>query len=125
MGCRAEILMPSPWGCTRQGCGAGGSPTSAMQGGGTAPGLMQPLTSHPLTASGEEEINVSCQAESYNGSFHCSWPGPPSAIFHARLTRRWVPWDLPNPHQHHGHRALRAADTSLPTVMAPWGHGCR
>lgn len=68
---------------------------------------------------------MSCQAESYNGSFHCSWPGPPSAVFHARLTRRWVPWDPPNPHQHHGHPALRAADTSLPTAMAPWGRGCR
>uniref|UniRef100_A0A8C3U6H4 IL-12B n=1 Tax=Catharus ustulatus TaxID=91951 RepID=A0A8C3U6H4_CATUS len=52
---------------------------------------------HSLAPSGEEEINVSCQAESYNGSFHCSWPGPSSAIFRARLTRRWVdgsmgPW---------------------------------
>ncbi|XP_054149265.1 interleukin-12 subunit beta-like [Melozone crissalis] len=50
-----------------------------------------------LSNNREEEINVSCQAESYNGSFHCSWPGPTSAIFRARLIRSdgsvgpWVP----------------------------------
>lgn len=42
-----EMLVPSLWGCTRQGCGAGRSPTSAMQGGGTTASPMQPLTSHP------------------------------------------------------------------------------
>lgn len=75
-GCRAgeqEMFVISPWGCGD---------------GGTAPGLTQSLTGHPSAPSGEEEINVSCQAESYNGSFHCSWPGPPSAVFHARLIRR-------------------------------------
>ncbi|XP_065606333.1 interleukin-12 subunit beta-like [Cyrtonyx montezumae] len=36
--------------------------------------------------SGEEGRNVSCQAESYRGSFHCSWLGPHSAVFRARLT---------------------------------------
>lgn len=65
--------MPSPWG---RAVGSGGA--------------MQALTRHCLAPSGEEEINVSCQAESYNGSFHCFWPGPSSAIFRARLTRRWV-----------------------------------
>lgn len=121
----------------RFSCPACGFHQAGLWGQGRAPpephregapliqGLIQPLTSHPLAASGEEEINVSCQAESYNGSFHCSWPGPPSAIFHARLTRRWVPWDPPNPNQHYSHPALRATDTSLPTVMAPWGRGCR
>ncbi|XP_027586402.1 interleukin-12 subunit beta-like [Pipra filicauda] len=50
-----------------------------------------------VSGAREEEINVSCQAESYHGSFHCSWPGPPSVVFRARLTRSdgslgpWVP----------------------------------
>uniref|UniRef100_A0A8C5ILS6 Ig-like domain-containing protein n=1 Tax=Junco hyemalis TaxID=40217 RepID=A0A8C5ILS6_JUNHY len=51
-----------------------------------------------LSNTREEEINVSCQAESYNGSFHCSWPGPASAIFRARLIRRWVPLGTPQTH---------------------------
>ncbi|XP_050177465.1 interleukin-12 subunit beta-like [Myiozetetes cayanensis] len=50
-----------------------------------------------VSSTYEEEIDVTCQAESYYGSFHCSWPGPPSAIFRARLTHSdgsvglWVP----------------------------------
>ncbi|XP_069711057.1 interleukin-12 subunit beta-like [Phaenicophaeus curvirostris] len=45
----------------------------------------------------EEGVNVSCQAESYRGSFHCFWSWPHSAVFRARLTRsdgssgEWVP----------------------------------
>lgn len=66
--------MPSPWGSTGQGCGVGGA--------------MQALTRHPSAPSDEEEINVSCQAESYNGSFHCSWPEPSFDVFRARLTHR-------------------------------------
>ncbi|OPJ81201.1 interleukin-12 subunit beta-like [Patagioenas fasciata monilis] len=47
--------------------------------------------------TGKEGMNVSCQAESYRGSFHCTWTGPRSAVFRARLTRsdgslgQWVP----------------------------------
>ncbi|KAM6132364.1 interleukin-12 subunit beta-like [Pterocles gutturalis] len=50
-----------------------------------------------VSGAREEGMNVSCQAESYRGSFHCSWTGPPSAVFRARLTRsdgavgEWVP----------------------------------
>ncbi|XP_064919014.1 interleukin-12 subunit beta-like [Columba livia] len=50
-----------------------------------------------VSGTGKERMNVSCQAESYRGSFHCSWMGPHSAIFRARLTRsdgslgQWVP----------------------------------
>lgn len=86
-------------------------------------GAMQALTRHLLAPSDEEEINVSCQAESYNGSFHCSWLEPSFDVFRAHLTHRWVSQDPPNPHQHHGHIALRPAHTSLPTAMAPWGRG--
>ncbi|XP_051474283.1 interleukin-12 subunit beta-like [Apus apus] len=45
----------------------------------------------------EGGINVSCQAESYRGSFRCSWTGPRSSVFRARLTHSdgslgaWVP----------------------------------
>uniref|UniRef100_A0A8B9PM42 Interleukin-12 subunit beta n=1 Tax=Apteryx owenii TaxID=8824 RepID=A0A8B9PM42_APTOW len=35
----------------------------------------------------EEGMNVSCQAESYRGSFRCSWRAPSFAVFRARLTR--------------------------------------
>nr|XP_041571529.1 interleukin-12 subunit beta-like isoform X1 [Taeniopygia guttata] len=61
------------------------------------PGHLLDTTYVVLSSTREEELNVSCQAESYNGSFHCSWPGPPSAIFRARLIRSdgsvgpWVP----------------------------------
>lgn len=49
----------------------------------------------PLAPPGEEEAkNVSCQADSYRGSFRCSWTGPRSAVFRARLMRRWVPATL-------------------------------
>ncbi|XP_075004337.1 interleukin-12 subunit beta-like [Calonectris borealis] len=50
-----------------------------------------------VSGTREEGMNVSCQAESYRGSFRCSWTGPRSAVFHARLTRsdgslgEWVP----------------------------------
>ncbi|CAN0023984.1 unnamed protein product, partial [Bubo scandiacus] len=40
-----------------------------------------------VSGTREERLNVSCQAESYRGSFHCSWAGPSSAVFRARLTR--------------------------------------
>ncbi|XP_053922255.1 interleukin-12 subunit beta-like isoform X2 [Cuculus canorus] len=39
------------------------------------------------SSPGEERVNVSCQAESYRGSFHCSWSWPHSAVFRAHLTR--------------------------------------
>nr|XP_031360462.1 interleukin-12 subunit beta-like [Lonchura striata domestica] len=61
------------------------------------PGHLLDTTYVVVSNTREEEINVSCQAESYNGSFHCSWPGPPSAVFRARLLRNdgsvgpWVP----------------------------------
>ncbi|XP_072190359.1 interleukin-12 subunit beta-like [Excalfactoria chinensis] len=47
--------------------------------------------------SGEEGRNASCRADSYLGSFRCSWLGPRSAVFRARLTHSdgsvgdWVP----------------------------------
>ncbi|XP_075606894.1 interleukin-12 subunit beta-like [Balearica regulorum gibbericeps] len=50
-----------------------------------------------VSGTRKEGMNVSCQAESYHGSFHCSWSGPRSAVFRARLTRsdgslgEWVP----------------------------------
>ncbi|XP_030331386.1 interleukin-12 subunit beta-like [Strigops habroptila] len=50
-----------------------------------------------VTSTREEGVNVSCQAESYRGSFRCSWAGPRSAVFRARLTHsdgslgEWVP----------------------------------
>ncbi|XP_075566009.1 interleukin-12 subunit beta-like [Pelecanus crispus] len=50
-----------------------------------------------VSSTRKEKMNISCQAESYHGSFHCSWAGPPSAVFRARLTRsngslgEWVP----------------------------------
>ncbi|KAJ7425419.1 interleukin-12 subunit beta-like protein [Willisornis vidua] len=50
-----------------------------------------------VSGAREEEIDISCQAESYYGSFHCSWPGFPSDVFRARLTHSdgsvgpWVP----------------------------------
>ncbi|XP_025902958.1 interleukin-12 subunit beta-like [Nothoprocta perdicaria] len=46
---------------------------------------------------GQPSINVSCQAESYRGSFRCSWMAPPFTVFCARLTHSdgssgsWVP----------------------------------
>ncbi|KAF4791275.1 interleukin-12 subunit beta-like protein [Turdus rufiventris] len=54
-------------------------------------------TTYVVVSSTRKEINVSCQAESYNGSFHCSWPEPSFDVFRARLTRSdgsmgpWVP----------------------------------
>lgn len=124
-----QMFLPSPWGRTGQGC--------AWPGGAQPQG--QPCLGHmgkghhcrpcaapelsPLGPPGEEGMNVSCQAESYHGSFHCSWNGPRSAVFRARLTRRWVPqgppdlgpapW-LPSPHA-----------CLPPTAMALWGSGCR
>ncbi|KAM9027544.1 interleukin-12 subunit beta-like isoform 2-T2 [Ara ararauna] len=50
-----------------------------------------------VSGTREEGMNVSCQAESYRGSFRCSWAGPRSAVFRARLTLsdgslgEWVP----------------------------------
>ncbi|XP_064360029.1 interleukin-12 subunit beta-like [Dromaius novaehollandiae] len=35
----------------------------------------------------KERMNVSCQAESYRGSFRCSWRAPSFSVFRARLTR--------------------------------------
>uniref|UniRef100_A0A8B9PK72 Interleukin-12 subunit beta n=1 Tax=Apteryx owenii TaxID=8824 RepID=A0A8B9PK72_APTOW len=54
----------------------------------TLPGLGA-LIFYPLPAPpGQEEgMNVSCQAESYRGSFRCSWRAPSFAVFRARLTR--------------------------------------
>ncbi|XP_068005432.1 interleukin-12 subunit beta-like [Melanerpes formicivorus] len=39
-----------------------------------------------VSSSREERMNISCQTESYHGSFRCSWTGPHSAVFRARLT---------------------------------------
>ncbi|XP_064306860.1 interleukin-12 subunit beta-like [Phalacrocorax carbo] len=39
-----------------------------------------------VSSTREEQMNISCQAESYQGSFHCSWISDHSAIFRARLT---------------------------------------
>jgi len=55
-------------------------------------------------------MKVSCQAESYRGSFRCSWTGPRSAVFRARLTRRWVPQGPPHP----GPRPMAAQPSRLP-----------
>ncbi|XP_068797146.1 interleukin-12 subunit beta-like [Struthio camelus] len=38
-------------------------------------------------AGKEEGMNISCQAESYSGSFRCSWRVPRFSVFRARLTR--------------------------------------
>ncbi|XP_074948586.1 interleukin-12 subunit beta-like [Phalacrocorax aristotelis] len=40
-----------------------------------------------VSSTREEQMNISCQAESYQGSFHCSWISDHSAVFRARLTR--------------------------------------
>ncbi|XP_054059375.1 interleukin-12 subunit beta-like [Rissa tridactyla] len=62
----------------------------------------------------EKRMNVSCQAESYRGSFHCSWTGPHSAVFRARLTRsdgssgEWVPAT-----GHHGQFSASFVDPSF------------
>ncbi|XP_009465165.1 PREDICTED: interleukin-12 subunit beta-like [Nipponia nippon] len=58
----------------------------------------------------KEGMNVSCQAASYRGSFHCSWTGPDSAVFRARLTRRWVPPGPPQP----GSSPVAAQPSRLP-----------
>ncbi|KAM6071906.1 interleukin-12 subunit beta-like [Theristicus caerulescens] len=51
-----------------------------------------------VSGTRKEGMNVSCQAVSYRGSFHCSWTGPHSAVFRTRLTHssdgslgKWVP----------------------------------
>lgn len=64
---------------------------------------------------------MSCQAESYRGSFHCSWMGPHSAIFRARLTRRWVPQGPPPPRP----VSTQPSRPPPPAATAPWGSGCR
>lgn len=103
---RLQMFMPSPWGCGdapgravggRGQPGCGGSLACAVWGRGTGPSPVQPPSCHASAPPGEEGTNVSCQAESYRGSFHCSWTGPRSAVFRARLTRRWVPQGPPNP----------------------------
>ncbi|XP_042664162.1 interleukin-12 subunit beta-like [Tyto alba] len=67
-----------------------------------------------VSGTREEGMNVSCQAESYRGSFHCSWTGPYSAVFRARLTRsdgslgEWVPAA-----SHHGRFSASFVDPSF------------
>ncbi|XP_068535407.1 interleukin-12 subunit beta-like [Anas acuta] len=63
-----------------------------------AGGVLLDTTYVVVRVTGEEEAkNVSCQADSYRGSFRCSWTGPRSAVFRARLMRSngsfgdWVP----------------------------------
>ncbi|KAM9286830.1 interleukin-12 subunit beta-like [Cariama cristata] len=67
-----------------------------------------------VSGTREERINVSCQAESYHSPFRCSWIGPRSAVFRARLTRsdgslgEWVPAA-----GHHGRFSASLADPSF------------
>lgn len=53
---------------------------------------LSPTDPNPLSPalSGEKGRNASCQADSYRGSFRCSWIGSHSTVFRARLTHRWV-----------------------------------
>uniref|UniRef100_A0A803XVE2 Uncharacterized protein n=2 Tax=Meleagris gallopavo TaxID=9103 RepID=A0A803XVE2_MELGA len=69
--------------------------------------------------SGEEGRNASCQADSYRGSFRCSWTGPRSAVFRARLTHRWVSQPPARP------RGLPTLTLPSCTATAPSGTGCQ
>eukprot|EP00076_Gallus_gallus_P040678 XP_025006216.1 interleukin-12 subunit beta-like isoform X1 [Gallus gallus] len=65
-------------------------------GKGTQPSPTDPNPLSPAL-SGEKGRNASCQADSYRGSFRCSWIGSHSTVFRARLTHSdgsvgdWVP----------------------------------
>lgn len=65
-------------------------------------------------------MNVSCQAESYRGSFHCSWMGPRSAVFRARLRRRWVPQSPLRPPWPREHPALTPASPHSDGSLGQW-----
>ncbi|KAM6269890.1 interleukin-12 subunit beta-like [Porphyrio hochstetteri] len=45
-----------------------------------------------VSSTRKEGMNIFCQAESYDGSFHCSWTGPLSTIFRARFARSNSSW---------------------------------
>lgn len=86
--------------CSARGCRTLGSPATGPAcpcclGKGHHSSAPADPNHCPLAPPGEEEAkNVSCQADSYRGSFRCSWTGPRSAVFRARLMRRWVPATL-------------------------------
>ncbi|KAM9294971.1 interleukin-12 subunit beta-like [Morus bassanus] len=68
-----------------------------------------------VSSTREEWRNASCEAESYHGSFRCSWTGPKSSIFRARLTHssdgslgKWVLVD-----GHHGQFNASFVDPSF------------
>lgn len=81
----------------------------------------QPPDPNPLSPvlSGEEGRDASCQADSYRGSFCCSWTGPRSAVFRARLTHRWVSQPPARP------RGLPTLTLPSCTATAPSGTGCQ
>lgn len=99
--------------CSAQGCRTLGSPAAGPAcpcclGKGHHSSAPADPNHCPLAPPGEEEAkNVSCQADSYRGSFRCSWTGPRSAVFRARLMHRWVPVTLaPAPQVPSAHTCL-------------------
>ncbi|XP_015705656.1 interleukin-12 subunit beta-like [Coturnix japonica] len=76
--------------------------------------------------SGEGGRAASCRADSYLGSFRCSWKGPRSAVFRARLTRRWVSQPpAPAPPAPRAHSAFPHSDGSVGLWVPAAGHGGR
>ncbi|XP_040411486.1 interleukin-12 subunit beta-like [Cygnus olor] len=90
-----------------------------------AGGVLLDTTYVVVRDTGEEEgKDVSCQADSYRGSFRCSWTGPRSAIFRARLTRRWVPGTLaPAPRAPSAHACLVRSNGSFGDWVPVAGRG--